>query len=128
MDVVSSKKVTAKAMKSFESRMNKSLNDLERSLILLDMKKIIQNEIDLWFEKIALMDTNEVENQENVLVEASKHVAGLEETMEKINEFLEMFKIKATKLADVLAREGKLPDGAEVFTSSFEKLNSRYEN
>ncbi len=108
-EALKSKKAIAKAMATFESRMLKSKNDLERLSVLDDLDQVLDSEISQWIEKL-----NEVENKsdtesENIFNEGSKQILDLQESKLKINEFRISFLPGARKTYEVMNREGLKP-------------------
>lgn len=87
LSVAAQKKVIAKAMSMFESRLMKASNAFHRVCVLNDMQELVEAEILQW---ISLTETNDNGSDtlpEETLTEAGKHISDLRDLINTFNKY-----------------------------------------
>lgn len=102
------KRLIAQKSKDFEGRLMKALNDFETVVILNEMQELIEAEIFAWTNLIAEHEDSQEDAPENLINEASTHVADLNDFIIKLNSQRAALMPNALKIQRAMINSHKL--------------------
>ena len=100
--------IISKKTAEFLKRMESSKNDLERVQLLNDMEQLLVDERERWAQILAENIDLPEDEHENIINEASIHIAGFEDTIKQLNAARLEFLPGALRLQDHQLRDGSL--------------------
>lgn len=104
------KRQIAQKSKDFEARLMKARNAFETVIILNEMQELIDAEILAWTNLISEHENSEVNNSDELMNEASVHVADLNDFIIKLNENRKLLMPDALKVQRAMINSHQLTE------------------
>jgi neutral trehalase len=107
-ELQSAKRLIAEKSKSFEERLMKSRNAFETIVVLNDMQELIDAEIFSWTNMLEESAEDTENNDDDLIHQASEHVAGLNDFILKLNEQRRVIMPEALKIQRAMMNSHQL--------------------